>query len=75
MKQVIASVATEQAFEIEEIDISTDPALEHRLGAEIPVLFINDRKAFKYRLTAAGLRRRLRREKLSSWLRPSRYTV
>jgi len=35
---------------IEEIDISTDPALEERYGLEIPVLLVNGKKAAKYRV-------------------------
>jgi len=61
MKEVIASVATNVDLELEEVDISGDPQLEAEFGTEIPVLFINGRKAFKYRLTAADLRKRLRR--------------
>jgi len=47
---------------LERIEIDGDPALEERFGMEIPVLFVNDRKAFKYRCTAAELRKRLQRE-------------
>ena len=35
---------------IEEIDISTDPALEARYGVEIPVLCVDGKKAAKYRI-------------------------
>jgi hypothetical protein len=66
MKEVIAAVAPEYDTQLEEIDISVDPALEDRFGTEIPVLFINERKAFKYRLSAAELHRRLRREERGS---------
>lgn len=62
MKGIIASVAPEYDLLLEEVDISSDEALEARFGVEIPVLFINDRKAFKVRVTAAELRKRLRRE-------------
>ena len=62
MKAVLAQVRQGMPFKLEEIDISLDPELEARFGQEIPVLFINDRKAFKYRLTASELRRRLMRE-------------
>ena len=62
MKAVLAQVRQGTPFTLEEIDISGDPELEARFGQEIPVLFINDRKAFKYRLTASELRRRLVRE-------------
>jgi len=44
-----------QALSIEEIDISTDPALESRYGLEIPVLMLNGRKIAKYRIGEAEL--------------------
>jgi hypothetical protein len=42
---------------LEEIDISSDSALEARYGLEIPVLLVNGRKAAKYRISEAELRR------------------
>lgn len=62
MKDIIDAVGAEHDLSLEEVDISADAALEVEFGSQIPVLFINDRKAFKYRLSAADLRRRLRRE-------------
>jgi glutaredoxin len=62
MKTALTQVQQGFPFKLEEIDISLDPELEARFGQEIPVLFINGRKAFKYRLTASELRRRLARE-------------
>ncbi len=62
MKGVVAQVRQEVAVTLEEVDISTDPGLEARFGQEVPVLCINGRKAFKYRVTAGELRRRLARE-------------
>lgn len=47
-------------YELEEIDIDPDPELKALYGYEIPVLTINGRKAFKYRLTAAEFKRRIR---------------
>ena len=66
MKAVLAQVQENLPFTLEQIDISTDPELESRFGQEIPVLFVNGRKAFKYRLTAGELRRRLVRERVVS---------
>jgi hypothetical protein len=71
MRAVLAEVEPDLPFDLEEIDISTQPELEERFGQEIPVLFVNSRKAFKYRVTSGELRRRLRRERLSR-KRPSR---
>jgi thiol-disulfide isomerase/thioredoxin len=42
---------------VEEVDISTDPALEARYGLEIPVLLVNGKKAAKVRATEDELRR------------------
>jgi glutaredoxin len=61
MKDVVEPVARDYACTLEEIDISGDAALEGRFGQEIPVLFVDGRKAFKYHLTERELRRRLRR--------------
>ena len=65
MKQVVEPLARELGCTVEAIDISGDAALEARFGHEVPVLMINGRKAFKYRLTAGALRKRLRRERPS----------
>jgi glutaredoxin len=61
MKEVVAVVAKEFPYTLTEIDISGNPELEDRFGLEIPVLFINGRKAFKYRVTARELRKKLKR--------------
>jgi glutaredoxin len=47
---------------LERIEIDGNPELEARYGIEVPVLMVNDRKAFKYRCTAKELRQRLLRE-------------
>jgi hypothetical protein len=44
------------------IDVDTDPALRERYGMEVPVIAVDGRKAFKYRVTAEALRERLARE-------------
>lgn len=51
MKEVVKRVARRTPIQLEEIDISADPTLEARYGLEIPVLFVEDRKAAKYRVT------------------------
>jgi len=57
MKAVIARVADEVPLVLEEIDISADPALDARYGLEIPVLFVDGKKAAKYRVTEDEMRR------------------
>ena len=59
MKEVVEEVRRDVPFTLEIIDITRDPALQERYALEIPVLLIDGRKAFKYRLDAAALRRRL----------------
>jgi glutaredoxin len=44
-----------------EIDIDGDPALRARFNEEVPVVFIGDRKAFKYHIDPRELQRRLAR--------------
>jgi glutaredoxin len=61
MKAVVEPVARQLGWTVEEVDIAGDAALEAQFGTEIPVLFINGRKAFKYRVSVGELRQRLRR--------------
>jgi len=61
MKAVIKAVGAKIAVDIEEIDVDTSAQLQEQFGSEVPVLFIDGRKAFKYRLTAASLAKKLRR--------------
>ncbi len=59
MKAIVLPVARELGCTLEQVDISGKPDLEVQFGTEIPVLMVNGRKAFKYRVTDAELRRRL----------------
>ncbi len=60
MKAVVARVASAMPLSLQEIDISTDPALESRYGLEIPVLLVEGRRAAKHRVTEAELTRMLK---------------
>lgn len=62
MKKIIAEVAGGNPPPIEEVDVDSSPDLQQKYGDEVPVLVINGRKAFKYRVTAKELEKRLRRE-------------
>jgi glutaredoxin len=57
MKAVVRQVGETISLKLDEVDISTDPALEAQYGVEIPVLLVNGRKAAKYRVTEQELRR------------------
>ena len=48
-------------FGVAVVDVDSDPDLAARYGHEVPVVEVDGRKAFKFRLTADQLLRRLRR--------------
>jgi thiol-disulfide isomerase/thioredoxin len=60
MKDTIKNVAQDVALTLEEVDISTDPALEARYGLEIPVLLMDGKRVAKYRIAEEELMRVLR---------------
>ena len=62
MRAVVEAVGHEVRFALEEVDVDGDAALAAAYGHEVPVLIVNGRKAFKYRVTPAELRARLGRE-------------
>ena len=70
MKAVVQPLARELGAVVEEVNIAGDPELESEYGLQIPVLLINGRKAFKYRLTE----RELRSVVQSAYVRPYPYT-
>jgi hypothetical protein len=62
MRAVVDAIRADVPFDLDEVDIDGDPPLVAAYGEEIPVLLVNGRKAFKYRVTPAALRARLARE-------------
>ena len=52
------------AFRLRVVDVDTDPELAARYGHEVPVVEVDGRKAFKFRLSAEQLLRRLRRARV-----------
>lgn len=48
-------------FDLEVVDVDVDASLAARYGEEVPVIEIDGRKAFKYRVTRAELLRKLGR--------------
>ena len=61
MKGIVAKAASSVPLEVVEIDVDSDPALQERFGSEVPVLFIDGRKAFKYRVNLKKLKQKLQR--------------
>lgn len=58
-KQAIEEARTRCVFDFEVTDIDENPALRALYNDEVPVIAIDGRKAFKYRLTADDLLRKL----------------
>jgi glutaredoxin-like protein DUF836 len=67
MKDAIRQVAAKVPLDLEEIDVDSAAPLKERFGDEVPVLFIDGRKAFKYKVTAKELGKRVSRGRL--WTR------
>ena len=64
MKAALREVAAGISLRVEEIDVDSADELKERYGSEVPVLFIDGRKAFKYRVTVEELKNRLMNESL-----------
>lgn len=62
MEETIGAELPNFDARLHRVEIDGDPGLVARFGLEVPVLFVNDRKAFKYRCTSSELRKRLARE-------------
>ncbi len=62
MQKTVLDILPKFPAHLRRIEIDGDPGLEARFGVEVPVLFVNGRKAFKYRCTPGELRKRLARE-------------
>ena len=50
-------------FELEEVDVSTDPELHHEYGERIPVLALDGEELFEFHVDADELARRLQSER------------
>jgi hypothetical protein len=69
MRRVVEAVTHEAQrsgeIVLEEVDIDATPGLEAAYGSEVPVLCVNGRKAFTYRVAVDELRARLAAESRS----------
>jgi glutaredoxin len=50
VKETLKQVQREADFQWREVDIDADPQLRQKYNDEVPVVFIDGRKAFKYRM-------------------------
>jgi len=59
-KEVIKRVAARIPITLHEVNIDNDSDARARFNEEIPVIFIDGKKAFKYRIEESELLRRLK---------------
>ncbi len=59
VKATLLRVRRDLPFELREIDIESTPELYAAYKERIPLLFVNGRLAFKFRVDETALRRRL----------------
>jgi glutaredoxin len=60
-KEVIERVGCRFPFALTVINIDTDPELQKLYGEQIPVVFINGNKAFKYHVDEVELERKAKK--------------
>lgn len=59
VKETLIQLQGEANFQWQEVDIDGDPELRLKYNDEVPVVFIDGRKAFKYRMNGADFLRAL----------------
>jgi glutaredoxin len=60
VKAQLARLAGRHAFELQEVNILNDPLNFERLKEEIPVVFIDGKKAFKFHLDEGKFLKRIK---------------
>lgn len=68
VKKVINRVNKDMPFCFKEIDITTSEELLRRYKENIPTVFINGKKSFKFKLDEIEFKKRLRKEIIRSAL-------
>jgi glutaredoxin len=61
VKESLLKLSRRGGFTWEEIDVDSDADLRRKFNDEVPVVFIDDRKAFKYRMDEQEFLRKLTR--------------
>jgi len=59
VKESLVKLEKHPGFTWREIDVDSDPEVRRRYTDEVPVVFINGRKAFKYRMNEREFLRKL----------------
>ena len=61
-REVVRRINSEIPFHLNEIDVSTNPDLRRRYEGNIPTVFINGKKSFKYRVDEREFRKKIKKE-------------
>jgi glutaredoxin len=59
VKESLAKLERRGGFTWQEVDVDTDEQLHRKFSDEVPVVFIDGRKAFKYRMDEREFLRKL----------------
>jgi glutaredoxin len=59
VKESLSKLSRQGRFQWREVDVNSDSELRRRFNDEVPVVFINGRKAFKYRMDEREFLRKL----------------
>ncbi len=61
-RDVIAKVGEDIPFQLKDVDIEANEDLYRRFKEDIPTVFINGKKAFKYKVDESEFRKLVRKE-------------
>ena len=61
VKESLSKLARQAEFSWQEVDVDSDDSLRRQFTDEVPVVFINGKKAFKYRMDERDFLRKLAR--------------
>lgn len=61
-RDVVKKVSDELSFALNEIDIASSEDLKRRYSDDIPTIFINGKKSFKFKVDEAEFRKKVKRE-------------
>jgi glutaredoxin len=62
-REAVTAVRSAHSFELDEVDVSTDPDLHHRYGERIPVVVVDGEEVLEGHVDADELARRLQSER------------
>lgn len=61
-RKVLQRVNKDIPFSLKDVDITTEESLFRRYREEIPIIFINGKKTFKFKVDEQEFRKRIRKE-------------